>query len=262
MKNLQKCKPDARSAYRAAGDALARDGRRLVLIEAIVVTCIMVGVFVMLYQVFSVHGILFPMTEIEILLFYTVYYLLVCGLVLFVTLPLLLGLLRLSGRVEEDETPVLAELFYYFSSGRLYRRALSLSFGGFWRMLCVVLAVAATCGATVYFFPGELLAGFLCGVAVLIEILVWLLLVLRGFSVFAVAFYDEVPLREARAMARTLVKGDRFGGLRFLFACLPRILLGLLTFGVYLLWDVLPRMGVAYFSYCKQMNDMIIRSEE
>ena len=63
MKNLQKCKPDARSAYRAAGDALARDGRRLVLIEAIVVTCIMVGVFVMLYQVFSVHGILFPMTS-------------------------------------------------------------------------------------------------------------------------------------------------------------------------------------------------------
>lgn len=262
MKNLQKRKPDVRAAYRAAGDALARDGRRLLLVEAIVVACVMVGVFVMLYQVFSVHGSLFPMTEAEILLFYTVYYLLVCALVLFVTLPLLLGLLRLSGKVEEDETPVLAELFYYFSSGRLYRRALSLSFGGFWRMLCVVLAAAATCGATVYFFPGELLAGFLCGVAVLIEILVWLMLVLRRFATFAVAFYDEVPLREARAVARTLARCDRFGGLRFFFACLPRILLGLLTFGVYLLWDVLPRMGVAYFSYCKQLNDMIIRSEE
>jgi membrane protein YdbS with pleckstrin-like domain len=262
LKNPQKRKPDALAAYRAAGDRLAKDGRRLLLIEAIIVSCVMVGVFVMLYQVFSVHGILFPMTRAEILFFYTVYYLLVCVLTLFVTLPLLFGLLRLSGKVEDDETPVLAELFYYFSSGRLYRRALSLSFGGFWRMLFVVLAVAATCGATVYFFPRELWAGFLCGVAVLVEIIVWLLFVLRRFATFAVAFYDEVPLKEARAMARTLAKCDRFGGLRFFFACLPRILLGLLTFGVYLLWDVLPRMGVAYFSYCKQMNDMIIRSEE
>ena len=77
MKNPQKRKPDALAAYRAAGDRLANDGRRLLLIEAIIVSCVMVGVFVMLYQVFSVHGILFPMTRAEILLFYTVYYLLV-----------------------------------------------------------------------------------------------------------------------------------------------------------------------------------------
>ena len=129
-------------------------------------------------------------------------------------------------------------------------------------MLCVVLAAGATCGAAGYFFPEELWAGFLCGVAVLIEILLWLFLVLRRFAVFAAAFYEDLSIRDARKIAKTIAKHNRFGGVRFFFAYLPRILLGILTFGVYLLWDVLPCMGVAYFSYCKQMNDMIIRSEE
>lgn len=262
MQSLQKRKPDARGAYLAAGETLAVEGRRLLLIEAIIVCLIMVSVYVMLYQAFALFTAFFAATKQASDILMAVYYAAVGVLTLFVTLPLFLGLLRMAGKIESDETPVLADLFYYFSSKQHYRRALNLSFGGFWRMLCVVLAAMATCGATVYFFPGELLAGFLCGVAVLIEILVWLVLVLRGFAVYAVAFYDEVPISEARRIAHALAGRDRIGGLRFFFAYLPRILLGLLTFGVYLLWDVLPRMGVAYFSYCKQMNDMIIRSEE
>lgn len=262
MQSLQKRKPNARGAYLAAGETLACGGRRLLLIEAIIVCLIMVSVYVMLYQAFALFIAFFAATKQASNVLMAVYYVAVSMLTLFVTLPLFLGLLRLAGKIESNETPVLADLFYYFSSKLHYRRALNLSFGGFWRMLCVILAAIATCGVTVYFFPEELLAGFLCGAAVLIEILVWLILVMRGFAVYAVAFYDEVPLREARRIAHALAERDRIGGLRFFFACLPRILLGLLTFGVYLLWDVLPRMGVAYFSYCKQLNDMIIRSEE
>ena len=129
-------------------------------------------------------------------------------------------------------------------------------------MLCVVLAVTATCGAAMYFFGGNLLAGILCGVAVLLEVFLWLFLVLRRFPVFAVAFDEELSIKDARRIAKEMARYDRLGGMRFFFAYLPRILLGLLTFGVYLLWDVLPCIGVAYFSYCKQMNDMIIGSEE
>lgn len=253
---------DAHEAYRRAGDILALDGQRLRLIEASVVCIVMVSAYVILYRAVFLMGSVMPASKAQDLITFGIYAVLSCVLTLFVTLPLTLGLWRLAGKAAFKSHLAPIGLFYYFSSAILYRRALRLSFGAFWRMLCVVLAVAATCGTTVHFFAGELLAGLLCGVAVLLEVVLWSLLCLRRFAVFAIAFNEDVPLKAVRRRADLMQRADRFCGVRFVLTFLPRVLLGLLTFGLYLLWDVLPRMGVAYFIYCNQINDMIIQSEE
>ena len=51
-------------------------------------------------------------------------------------------------------------------------------------------------------------------------------------------------------------------GVRYGIGFYPRIVLSLLTLGVLLLADVLPRMLIAYFRLCNKLNEITTRSEE
>ena len=59
MQKLQQRRSDAHDAYRAAGDMLAKEGKRLLLIESLILGLVAVGAHVMLYQVFSLLGTFF-----------------------------------------------------------------------------------------------------------------------------------------------------------------------------------------------------------
>ncbi len=65
---------------------------------------------------------------------------------------------------------------------------------------------------------------------------------------------DKTTRRDAKTRMR---RRARFAGFRFFLFCLPRILLGILTFGSYLLWDVLPRASIAYYHYCQLLSEDI-----
>lgn len=264
MSNRQKPSADFASAYREAGQILGSNGNRLLLIEAILISLLTVLLYVFLCDTYMIllgywiYGVnLWLSVALSVLLG-----VLISLLTLFFTFPLLIGLFGLAGDMEQGRTCVLADLFAPFSSVQTYRRALALSWGAFWRLGLIVLAVILTCNVGVLFFEGSLLAGLICGVAVAVEIFVGLWLCGKCFSSLSVAHTSEMPIKAAREYAKRSWRMCRTGGAVFVLNLLPRILLGLLTLGVLLLWETLPRMLVAYFRYCRYMNEMIIRSEE
>ena len=264
MSKNQKPSADFAGAYREAGQILGIRGNRLLLIEAILISLLTVLLYVFLCDTYMVmlgywmYGTdLFLSVALSALL-----EALISLLTLFFTLPLLIGLFGLAGDMERGGASVLADLFAPFSTAQSYRRALSLSWGAFWRFGLIVLAVRLTCSFGVVFFEGSLLAGLICGVLVAVEIIVGLCLTGRCFSSMATAHASGLPIKAARAHAKATWRMCRTGGAIFVLNLLPRILLGLLTLGVLLLWETLPRMLVAYFRYCRYMNEFTIRSEE
>ncbi len=260
MKLKTNARPDAHRALQQAGNILSRGGNRLLLCEAVILCLFLVGVYVMLHSVYSIATALFAATAVAKLLFGCVYGLLVSALALFVTLPLLVGLCDLARCMEKGDAPVLADLFLPFSAKAAYRRAWSLSWSAFYRVFFLVAIATATCYAGI-FFAGELVwMPLVCGLLVLAEVLAWLALALRRFYWLG-AFEADTEPKRSRSRAERMRRRDPHGGARFYFAVLPRILLGFLTLGIYLLWDVLPRMSVAYFSYCRQLEEMIQTEE-
>ncbi len=256
--------PDFATAYREAGQILSIHGNRLLLIEAILLSLLTVLLYTFFCDTYVIllgywmYGVdLWISIALKVLLG-----VLISLLTVLFTLPLLIGLFGLAGDMERGRACVLADLFAPFSSGQSYRRALSLSWGAFWRFGLIVLAVSLACNVGIFFFEGDLLAGLVCGVAVAVEIFVGLWFCGRCFSSMATAHMTNLPIREARDYAKETWRMCRTGGAIFVLQMLPRILLGLLTFGILLLWETLPRMLVAYFRYCRYMNEKTIRSEE
>lgn len=256
--------PDFACAYREAGQILSIRGNRLLLIEAILLSLLTVllytffcDTYVMLLGYWMYESYLWLSIILRVLLG-----VLISLLTVLFTLPLLIGLFGLAGDVEMGCTCVLADLFAPFSTSQKYRRALALSWGAFWRFGLIVLAVSLTCIVGGYFFEGSLLAGLICGVAVVVEIFVGLWLCGRCFSSMATAHVTDLPIRAARSYSKKAWRMCRTGGAIFVLQMFPRILLGLLTFGILLLCETLPRMLVAYFRYCRYMIEKTIRSEE
>ena len=256
--------PDAFEIRAKAGEILAVRGNRLMLIEACVVLLITVMLYFVLYTSFGiVYEAVFADAEPWMsVLWSALYGLILFLLTLFFTVPLFLGLLRMAWDMENGNETTLPRLFSSFESRKLYGRSLRLSFGAVWRVGLIAVTVALTYEVTRYFFAGSLFAGVLCGLAVLLEIFIGILLCLRRFPTLAVAMYEQTPLSQARRIARELTRLCPSGGVLFFLSFVPHILLGIATFGIFLIWEVLPRMCVSYFLYCRKMNEMIIRSEE
>ena len=258
MTNGKKESPDFATAYREAGQILSLHGNRLLLIEAILLSLITVLLYTFFCDTYTIllgywmYGIdLWLSIALKVLLG-----VLISLLTVLFTLPLLIGLFGLAGEMERGRVCVLADLFAPFSSRKAYRRALALSWGAFWRLGLIVLAVGLTSNVGISFFEGNILAGLACGVAVAFEIIVGLGLAGKCFSTMAAAHATDLPIGEARRYAKEMWWSYRAGGAVFVLQMLPRVLLGLLTFGILLLWDTHPRMLVAYFRYCRYIADL------
>ena len=263
MKRTTHKSPDPAALRDTALSLLSTNGNRLVLLQALLVLV----VAVMPYYCFSTAFLLLMDGTLVLdawvrAVIAVAFWVLITLLSLLLTLPLLLGFLRIGWDIETRGESAITRVFYYFGDGTCYRRAISLSFGALWRIALIVVAVALTCQLTLRFFAGSYVAGLACGVLVVIEIALWCLLALRSFPTLAVAMYDQTPLPRAREIARELARRCPTGGVKFFLRFLPSVLLGLLTFGIFLIWEVLPRMCVTYFLYCRRMNEMIIQSEE
>jgi hypothetical protein len=180
-----------------------------------------------------------------------------------VILPLFWGVLGLSGQIVRGKTPVLADVFLPFSGKVAYRRAIWLSFSWLWRVGGTAGVVALTYSLALYFAGGSLPGGILCGVLIVLELTLGFVLLLRWFPVAAVALScEEYSAEEILREASRFRKAQPFAGFYFFMGFLPLLALGVLTVGILLLADVLPRMCVGYFQYCNFMTDSLIRLEE
>ena len=242
-----------------AGEILSANGNRLLLIEAILILLLNVSLYVLLdATMYAVFNDLLAISAISILVFTAVYGILASVLALFITLPSIVGLLYFAGKIAYGASPMLAELFEPFSSSKSYARAMHLAWGAFWRIGLLVAAASLTR----VLFDANFTLSVLGGLVIVIEVVIWLLLTARRFPDVAILLFSTLSAKDARRYSNLLSKHVGFCGVRFFFGFFWWILLGLLTFGVSMLWDTLPRMLIAYFCYLKKLNEMIIHSEE
>lgn len=218
---------------RAKADAiLATGANRLLLIEAILIVCIFVALFISLESATAL--LLTTLTENEMLssLLPAITSLVYLILGIFFAAPVVLGLFRLAERMQAGKTPVLMDLFYYLSSGKLYRQGLRITRLASIKILLMVLVIDTV--------------NILCPLAWLSGILTALIIVL--FIVLLLFPYSKL---------NSLLKEEDKppclgGGVRLVWFFLPWLLLGLVSIGLLLVLDVLPRMLLTYFCDCNR----------
>ncbi len=253
--------PTADAAARSSSEVLSRCGNRLLLIEALLLTVLMCGLYAVIDGTASVFAQMLPQTRLLSFLLpvgkYGAWFL----LSLFVIFPLTVGLFRMAYRMERQQETVLAELFHFFGSTEAYGRALGLSFGFAWRVALLALIVGGTYSLADFLM---LPLPAVVGVALLLvaEIAVGILLMSRSFYTLALSIREPAAsLLQCRRSSGRMYRAFRLRGVGFLLHFLPHILLGLLTFGILLLIYTLPNMLIAYFRFCQSvpLSDFIER---
>ena len=256
--------PDFSKAWRAAGVQLADSGNRLVLIGALVIllptalpyfmlSSVRDALILLLYEHSPASGAL------PIMLPYTLLLLLYTLLFVF---PLIVGFFRMCHRTAQAQTVTLSDVFVCFEGRASYRHSLSLSFALVWRLALLTAVAVVTCDLLVQYLGNDVVASLVCGLAVLVEVLIGLALILRRFPIWAIALDRQISCTAARRTVKQIRRHARTGGILFFLNMVPRILLGLLTFGIFLIWEVLPRMCVAYFLYCNNLSENIDHQSE
>ena len=173
----------------------------------------------------------------------------------FITLPLWAGLLRVASQMEQGQDADLTQLFYAFCNGSNYKAAQGIAFSILWRLSLLALLE----GLAVIFIQrlfAETVGVILWGVPLYLAVFaVWFLIAIRGFFIPYLAWKDsETSLRVSPYSASV--------GRHYWLGFFPWIVLSLLTFGVLLLADTLPRMLIAYFRLCNKLNEFTTQSEE
>lgn len=261
MNGIKNQLPDFFEIGREAKAILARHENRLTLMLAILVTLAMCGVYITFGSAYWLLLGVLATTTLTLFLASLLFAVLICLLTLLFALPLAVGLFWMAGKMAHGEEVTLAALFEPFGSRRAYVRALGLSWGAFWRFGLTAFTVYLTCTVSLSLFEGSLLAGIVCGVLVVAEVALGLLLITRNFTVLATVSARDISAKEARMLVRNGY--GRRGGIVFFVGFLPWLLPGICTFGILLLWDTLPRMLITYFRYSDAINQMtIIQSEE
>ncbi len=236
--------------HRECGEILGAHANRVTLIFAIMVCCTPLMLYLSLDTVLS--GVLYPsLGELVLPISQAVYGL----LTLFFTLPLWWGVVYLASEMEAGEAPVLADVFHGFSSGRAYAVALRASWSVFWRWAPVFAVWSIVQWLFSELSGGRAWGNVVAGAFSAVFTLVWLFLMLRGFLSLYRIQCDPRSFGLMQPYARSLA-------ISYFAVFALRLLLSLLTVGILLLADTLPRMLIAYFRLCRKLNEKTIRSEE
>ena len=236
-----------------SGEVLAENSNRLTLILALMVAACPLMLYLSVLSVFRLA--VFPLFSEREFLGTLIAACTLLALSLFMTLPLWTGLLWMAKNMEADEETSLTEIFYGFSNRKNYGRALKLSWSVLWRLSVLIGLewVATLFIANV--FDGAAF-GSLLGIPLYLVIFgAWFFLAVRSFLLpyFAWKAPDDAP---------RMCPYARSVGIRYCLGFLPWIVLSLMTFGILLLADTLPRMLIAYFRLCKKLNEFTTQSEE
>lgn len=256
--------PSLSTADHDARGILAQRGNRLLLIEAILLTMLNVPLHIVLYNTTAFITAFVGFTTDSAVWsggMLAIYAVLAVAVACLITLPSVIGLFDFARRLACGESLTLSELFAPFFSSQRYGRALKIAWRVFWRAGLTVLIICLTVWLLPLIF-GERFPAALVVLIAVIQGIVGALLWARRFGGMAFDMLAEHSRTVGRMPSRDLPRHAFRAAFGFFFGFLPWMLLGLVTFGVLLLWDVLPRMLIAYFRYLGQINEMIIRSEE
>lgn len=218
-----------KSAYARAGRLLYESGARLLIIEALLILLLPIPVYFTLSGVSSLLLSFVRGSLVGVAVIAALSSLAEIAFSFFVTVPLVCGLFYLSHRIASGKDASLADLFYPFSTRARYRKALSTGKSLLLGCAIVYLVAILVWYAFYLYLPKLLVCAYFCVSAV----------ILSGYLLLPLFFF-AVRREYGRA-------GGALVGLRLRLSFLPWILLGLLTVGVLLLADVLPRLLVVSF---------------
>jgi len=252
--------PNHRAVRAEASEILAMNANRLKLIEALCLCLLLIPLYHAVETLFAAFVIGFVMIPSPVWMWIekaTVFF-----ITLTVTLPLMLGVLGMAERMERGEESDLFDLFDPFSSWLRYAKSVWLSWKVMWLPTTVYFLIwggSALFDALIVNEHDLLMSKLYLWIGV---ILLGMLLIMRRFGTLAVNIR-----RESCPHALERLKGFSGGKKRrcfdkFLGRYLWRIFLGCLSVGIYLLMDVIPHMLIAYFRYCRYLNDNDVTSEE
>ena len=217
---------------------LARGANRLLLIEAILIVCVFVALFISLESATALL-ITTLSQENELLSSLLHYTTLGIGFVLgiFFAAPVLLGLFRLAEQMQAGEDSVLLDLFYFLSNRKRYAQGLRATWLGSLKVVLMVLIVDTV--------------NILCPLA-------WLGGILKALVILLFTLWMLFPYSKLYSRLRTTDKPIRLGGgLRLVWFFFPWLLLGLVSIGLLLVLDVFPRMLLTYFCDCDRAENKL-----
>ncbi len=254
MKEQSIAAGSARASRQRAGELLSQNGYRLLLIEALAVCLLFVSMYVLLDYAHKALLLLFETWNWAATLTVTLFSLSLLTVTLFLVFPTLTGLCRMAERIHHDEKPVLADLFYFFATRERYALSLAISVRVLWRLTLVLTAARVTAVLCTSFLMPEFWCLLLCAVLVSLELLGGIVWVLGEFPLLylCLRYGDDIEGEGERA-SQILYQSPAQYAMRFLIGFLPQILLGLLTCGILLIADTIPRMLIAYFDYCETL---------
>lgn len=252
METQQNRKKNLSLAKREADAILATNANRLLLIEALLICGVFVALYLSMTASFSSLLSILSQESESLAMLLTLGYLLALGtLMLFLACPVLLGLFHLAERMQAGDAPTLGDLFYFLTSPARYRRALTLSLAAFWK-IALFVAVSGFTTELFYNLPKPtFLTSLCCWVLVSAELLATVALLLHRYAVcFYALRFEDVPVSQARRMARNDAHTLGARAPHFVLSFLPWILLGVVSIGLLLVLDVIPRMLITYFCDC------------
>ncbi len=250
--------PKTLSLSKKEADAiLATRANRLLLVEALLICMVFAALFTSLSAALA---LLLPLAEQLIpaggFLLDALLSALLNLLVVFLIAPVLLGLFRIAFLTYTGDDAALSDLFYYLSNGERFYRGWTLAWGVVWRLALGTFVM----NATTLLFQNTLaqmpFSTLLHTALIALECIATLaLLFLRHSFCFYALRNEDAPLWQAREAARRFRRAHPHSGVRFFFGFLGWILLGVLSIGLLLLIDVVPRMLLTYFCDCDRQTE-------
>ena len=158
----------------------------------------------------------------------------------------------------------MAAIFDGFSSGRIYLRAVKLADEGtLVAALVTALLGGVVCGVVSPFLREGIIRELACVGIFLVAIGIWFFFESFRFWKLGEALSNpDKPLRAIRKDAKRARRQNPRFFFRYWAFFFPRILLGILTVGIYLLAEVLPMMLLTYFCEHQKTQELMIHLEE
>lgn len=242
---------------REAGNILERDANRLKLIQAIMISVTPLLLYLLFDSAFRLA--ILPRLDyfsdpVPYVAVKVAYRLFLYLFALFVAFPLLTGPLQMAQRMVLEEDVYLPEVFGAFSSAHAYRRAIRISLPVLVRIGLLVEVEALVYRGFESLAHGNPFVMLIAVPAYLGVALLWMLLCMRGF------WQTYVNMTGDRGAVRMRPYAF-WAGWSYWIGFFPWLVLSLLTVGICLLADVLPRMLVAYCYLGGNLNEAIRRKE-
>ena len=248
----------------AARELLSQNGNRLTLILGL---CVWMTSF-LFYRYCSLGLMILARlfyldTDIWGLLFFLGYIIIAVAYTLLVCFPLLLGVLRLARSMVRGEETSMASIFEAFSRRRTHWRAVCLGDQVIGQAIGPMLIGLVLCAIPDSNLEDGWIKTLICAAIVLIFLMLNVFFWRRGFWLLGFSqTLSGLSIRKVKKEARKALRHTRRVPLRYLLFFLPRILLGIVTLGIYLLAEALPLIMLTYFCECEKTQNLMKQLEE